>query len=95
MPETVVDVLKVCVQIEGECDPETVRNVHRQLRRWRRGMGLREEGWIKVRSVRGHGPYVYYRWRLPGSRKVQTKYSGRYDALLCELALDAGLEPSR
>ncbi|GHO47301.1 hypothetical protein [Ktedonospora formicarum] len=53
--ETAVDVLKLCLTIQRDADPETAHHVKR---RWRRGVGLREDGWIEVRSVRGHSPYV-------------------------------------
>lgn len=93
--ETEVDVLRLCLSIQGERNPETVRNVSRQLRRWRRGEGKDSLGWIEVRSIRGYGPYIYYRWRDAGSRRLHTEYYGRGDKLLCDLALDAGLSSSR
>ncbi|GHO63797.1 hypothetical protein KSC_026890 [Ktedonobacter sp. SOSP1-52] len=85
--ETLVDVLSLCLKIQQEHNLLTARNIRRQLRRWRREEGKGEQGWIELRTIRGHGPYVYYRWRQPGERKLHTTYYGRGDTLLCDLAI--------
>jgi len=85
--ETVVDVLVLCVKILREQDPFTQRNLSRQLRRWRREEGRTERGWLEVRMVNGQGPYIYYRWRRPGEREIQTEYYGRGDRMLERLSL--------
>lgn len=63
-----------------------MRNLSRQLRHWLREEGKGERGWLEIRTIGGHGPYVYYRWREPGERQIQTEYYGRGDRLLSDLA---------
>jgi hypothetical protein len=87
--ETILAALKLCVQVAREQDPLGVQNLSRQLRRWRREQGEGELGWLEVRTVQGHGPYIYYRWRKLGSRKIHTEYYGRGDLLVAGLAVVA------
>lgn len=86
--ETIVAALRLCQAILEEADPESVKSLCRQLRRWRRLEGRPGIGWIEVRFVKGFGPYVYYRWRLPGERKIQTEYYGRIDRVQQRLVRD-------
>lgn len=85
--ETILAALKICLQIAREQDPLGVQNLSRQLRRWRREQGGGDLGWLEVRTVRGYGPYIYYRWRKFGSRKIYTEYYGRGDLLVAGLAV--------
>lgn len=73
--ETIVGALEVCLEIAKERDPVTVQNLSRQFKRWRRdqGKGKREQGWLEVRTGKGHGPSIYFRWREPGERKIHTE----------------------
>jgi hypothetical protein len=84
--QMLVDVLSLCLKIQQERNPEAVRNVSRQLRRWLKEEGKGERGWIEVRTIRGNTS-IYYRWREPGERKLHTEYYGRGDMLLCDLAV--------
>jgi hypothetical protein len=83
--ETVSGALKLCLAILRDQEPMTIQNLSRQLRHWRRAQGKTNVGWLEVRMVNGNGPYIYYRWRVPGSRKLHTEYYGRADSLLSEL----------
>ena len=44
-------------------------------------------GWLEMRMVNGAGPYLYYRYREPGSRTLHTEYYGRADRALENLML--------
>lgn len=77
--EAIAATLRLSLAILSEDDLEEVKSLCRQLRRWRRLEGAPGVGWIEVCSVKGYGPYVYYRWRKPGERKILTTYYGRLD----------------
>lgn len=83
--EAIAGVLRICIALATETDPFTMHNLSRQLRRWRREEGETNRGWLEIREVNGRGPYVYFRWRNPGERKIHTEYYGRADQLLVEL----------
>ncbi len=86
--ETITAALRLGLTILSEEDSEEVKSLCRQLRRWRRLEGAPGVGWIEVRYVKGYGPYVYYRWRRPGERKIQTDYYGRIDRVQQRLVKD-------
>lgn len=87
--ETITAALELCVLIIRQHDPCTLRNLSNQLRHWRRAQGRADRGWLEVRMVGEHGPYVYWRWREPGDRSIHTEYYGRADIALAELAAEA------
>jgi hypothetical protein len=89
--ETVTAALELCKAMIGQHNPHTLHNLSSQLRHWRRAQGEKNLGWLEVRAVNGYGPYIYWRWRDPGSRKIQTKYYGRADMLLDEMALSTDM----
>jgi hypothetical protein len=80
--EAIIGALQMSQEVLAEEDSEELKRCARQLRRYRRLQGHSGNvGWVEIRWVNGYGPYVYYRSRKPGERKLQTVYYGRMNQL--------------
>lgn len=90
--EAIVGALKMSQAVLAEKESEEIKQGARQLRRWRREQGKKGNvGWIEIRTVKGFGPYVYYRSREAEEettqgedtkkKKTRTEYYGRLDLL--------------
>src|SRR5260370_16190881 len=87
--------MRVCLQIDTGCVFYFFFSSRRRHTRfkcdWSSDVCSSDLGWLEVRPVGKSGPYVYWRWRRPGERKIQTEYYGRADRLLEDLAVGAAV----